>query len=103
MPPVTTDDAFSGVVGFMVVLARRKAQTPRSATITPNEAHTLAIIKRHWPEERRTAGSRCAAAHIAAPTIRATAGGGTFSSSACMSSRSYQELITRWVTESCRT
>ena len=82
-PEETSDDAASGVVGFMVVLARRNAMTPDTLKATP-----MAAIARAT-EMRASAGAfqdgvARETPHMTIATNATTAGGGIFSSRDCM-------------------
>src|SRR5260221_6150150 len=75
-PPVTMEDAAPIFTGLMVVLARRNANMPSTATRTPKPAkpHDTARRKGLPPSGR---GDERAPAHITVPISRATMGGGT--------------------------
>src|SRR6266478_5740252 len=79
-PEETSDEAASGVVGLIVVLARRNAMTPDTLKATP-----IAAIARATPMRARAGISQDGVAretpHITMAANTATAGGGIFSSS----------------------
>ena len=79
-PEETSDEAASGVVGLIVVLARRNAMTPDTLKATP-----IAAIARATPMRARAGVSQDGVAretpHITIAANTAIAGGGIFSSS----------------------
>jgi hypothetical protein len=78
-PEETSDDATSGVVGLIVVLARRNAMTPDTLKATP-----IPAIARATPMRARVGVSQDGVdrktPHMTIATSTATAGGGIFSS-----------------------
>src|SRR5207245_5381214 len=83
MPVVTNDEEVSGFIGFMVVLARRKAVMPAALNAPPTSAMAIATAMRRGAPTSKVGVSR-ETAHIANARTNATTGGGTFSSSAFM-------------------
>ena len=82
-PEETSDEAASGVVGFIVVLARRNAMTPDTLKATP-----IAAIARATPMRASAGAPQDGVAretpHMTIATNTATTGGGIFSSRDCM-------------------
>src|SRR5947207_447656 len=77
MPEVTSDDAFSGLIGLRVVPARRNDATPTMLVAMPARAIEPARIGRAGNTNANVGASR-ATSHISAAIRSATTGGGIF-------------------------
>src|SRR5258708_25607718 len=91
MPVVTMEDVVSGLTGFIVVRARRKAARPSTARMGPRAKQAAARVTRK-DGSIGSGGVPRAASHMAAPTRAATMGGGTLSSRAGMVARKRRRI-----------
>src|SRR5215813_14696124 len=79
-PPVTRTDAAPGLIGLIVVLARRNqtmAEIPKTAPVHA----TATAMPTRMPNGISTGPTNRDASHMRKPNSSATNGGGTFSSS----------------------
>src|SRR3954452_17494596 len=76
MPESTSDDVESGLMGLMVVFARRNETIPERQMTAPSSAR-LADERKLAGNLKSSAGAAEAAHHISAPTITPTATGGS--------------------------
>src|SRR5262245_50427194 len=79
-PWVISDDVAPGLVGFMVVCARRKEAKAEKPKTTPINATTIAATMPS-PNETLAATANEETSHMTRPKNTATRGGGIFSSS----------------------
>src|SRR5262245_6689450 len=92
-PLVTSTDAEPGLIGFIVVLARKNETMAGIPKIAPVEATATAMPTRS-PNGTSTGTIKEDASHMRMPTTSATSGGGTFSSSQLIATRPTSPLLT---------
>src|SRR5213594_3128451 len=80
MPPLTSADVLDGLIGLIVVRARRNESWAVARTEKPARTRASAPAMR-CTVGNGSAGVAAATAHMSSATTSATTGGGTFSSS----------------------